>query len=344
MRVGITYDLEDDYLAAGFTKEEAAEFDSIETIDAIDGALRAIGCDTDRIGNIKQLVPRLSQGDRWDLVFNIAEGCYGFSRESQVPALLDAYKIPYTFSEPIILGITLNKGITQKLIRASGIPAARFGVVEEVGDIKKIDLPFPLFAKPIAEGTGKGVTARSKISSRAELIAVCKDLLKSYAQPVLVEEFLPGREFTVGILGTGSKAHAVGVMEVHLSPQAEQQVYGYHNKTNWKELVSYSLARGAIARECKTIALAAWRELGCSDCGRIDLRLNSEGTPCFLEVNPLPGIRPGYSDFCILNDFIKLEYSEFIRRIVDSACERAHITPPWNIREDAQIEERRYSA
>ena len=330
MKVGITYDLEDDYRALGFSEEEAAEFDSLETIQAIDSTLSKLGCETARIGNIRSLVTKLAQGERWDLVFNIAEGCSGLGRESQVPALLDAYGIPYTFSDPAVLALTLHKGLTQKVVQSFGVPIAPFVVIENICDVRKVDLSFPVFAKPVAEGTGKGVSSRSKIATRPELTAVCKDLLKRYGQPVLVEEFLPGREFTVGILGTGKHASTVGVMEVHLNERAERDAYGYHNKKNWKELVSYSLARGTIARECKEIALAAWRGLGCRDAGRIDLRLNREGTPCFLEVNPLAGIRPGYSDFCILNDLVKFEYTEFLRFILESACERGKLVAPWH--------------
>ncbi len=343
MKIGITFDLECDYRAQGFSEEAAAEFDSIETIDAIDAALRNLGHTTVRIGGIKCLVTRLAAGERWDLVFNIAEGAYGIGRESQVPALLDAYQIPYTFSDPAVLAICLHKGVTQKIVRAAGVPTADFAVVEVAGDIKDISIPFPLFAKPVAEGTGKGVSQRSKIETIPQLTATCKELLKSYKQPVLVESFLPGREFTVGVLGTGRNAYAVGAMEVHLSPCAEKGCYGYHNKKNWKDLVTYTLAKGGVAKECKQIALDAWRALGCRDAGRIDLRLNAKGEPCFLEVNPLAGIRPKYSDYCILNDLVGLSYVDFIREIINSAASRTGL-PLTEVESVASALDRRISA
>ena len=142
MKIGMTYDLREDYLTKGFSEEETAEFDRPDTIEAIEGALRSLGYQTDRIGNIQDLTRRLAFGDRWDLVFNIAEGLNGYGREAQVPALLDAYGIPYTFSDPLVLALTLHKGMTKRVIRDSGIPTPDFYVVESVSDVDKIDLPF----------------------------------------------------------------------------------------------------------------------------------------------------------------------------------------------------------
>ncbi|MEK7244000.1 MAG: D-alanine--D-alanine ligase, partial [Thermodesulfobacteriota bacterium] len=156
MKIGITYDLRDDYIAEGYTEEETAEFDHPRTIDAIEEALRDLGYETDRIGHLRALTRRLVAGDRWDLVFNIAEGLRGFGREAQVPALLDAWEIPYTFSDPLVLSLTLHKGLTKRVIRDFGIPTPDFAVVETPEEIAAMALPFPLFAKPVAEGTGKG--------------------------------------------------------------------------------------------------------------------------------------------------------------------------------------------
>ena len=166
MLVGLTYDLRADYLAAGYSAEETAEFDGVATIDAIDAALREIGHQTDRVGNGRQLVDRLAAGDRWDLVFNIAEGLHGTAREAQVPAILDLYEIPYTFSDPLVLAVCLHKGLTKTVVGCAGVPTTPFVLVEKIEDVETIDLPFPLFAKPVAEGTGKGITADSKIKDR----------------------------------------------------------------------------------------------------------------------------------------------------------------------------------
>ncbi|MCG2741895.1 MAG: D-alanine--D-alanine ligase [Syntrophaceae bacterium] len=322
MKIGITYDLRDDYIAEGYTEEETAEFDHPLTIDAIEEALRDLGNETNRIGHIRALTRRLVAGDRWDLVFNIAEGLRGFGREAQVPALLDAWEIPYTFSDPLLLSLTLHKGLTKRVIRDLGIPTPDFAVVETPEQIEAVALPFPLFAKPVAEGTGKGVTAASKIADPAGLDRVCRELLAVFRQPVLVETFLPGREFTVGIIGTGKEAFAPAVMEVHLTEKAEKEVYSYANKEDWHGRIEYRLAADAMARAAVETALAAWRGLGCRDGGRVDLRADAEGIPHFMEINPLAGLRPGHSDLPILCELAGMSYRELIAGIMRSALKR----------------------
>lgn len=158
MHVGLTYDLRAEYLAAGYTEEETAEFDRAETIDAIEQALAELGHRPDRIGHARQLVARLAGGDRWDLVVNIAEGLHGVAREAQVPAILDVYQIPYTFSDPLVMSLSLDKALSKIVVRDAGIPTPDFAVVRAPGDLARVELPFPLFAKPLAEGTGKGVS------------------------------------------------------------------------------------------------------------------------------------------------------------------------------------------
>lgn len=322
VKIGITYDLRDDYIAEGYTEEETAEFDHPLTIDAIEEALRDLGYETNRIGHIRALTRRLVAGDRWDLVFNIAEGLRGFGREAQVPALLDAWEIPYTFSDPLLLSLTLHKGLTKRVIRDLGIPTPDFAVVETPEQIEAVALPFPLFAKPVAEGTGKGVTAASKIADPAGLDRVCRELLAVFRQPVLVETFLPGREFTVGIIGTGKEAFAPAVMEVYLTEKAEKEVYSYANKEDWHGRIEYRLAADAMARAAVETALAAWRGLGCRDGGRVDLRADAEGIPHFMEINPLAGLRPGHSDLPILCELAGMSYRELIAGIMRSALKR----------------------
>lgn len=322
MRVGLTYDLRTDYLAEGYTEDETAEFDSPATIDALDGAIRALGHRTQRIGNVRRLVERLAKGERWDLVFNIAEGMRGIGREAQVPAILDAYGIAYTFSDPLVMGLTLHKALTKRVLRDCGVPTPDFALVENEADIARVALPYPLFAKPLAEGTSKGVSAASRIADRKQLAARCKELLAAYRQPVLVESFLPGREFTVGVVGTGDEAEAVGAMEVLLGEGAEQGVYSYANKEQWEGRVAYRLAEDEAGRAAKTLALRAWRALGCRDAGRVDTRADAEGRVSFIEVNPLAGLRPDYSDLPIVWKLAGREYGELIRRIVESAARR----------------------
>lgn len=322
MKIGMTYDLRDDYLAAGLGEEETAEFDRPDTIEAIEHALNDLGYETDRIGNIKNLARHLVHGDRWDMVFNIAEGLKGFGREAQVPALLDAYDIPYTFSDPLALSLTLHKGMAKHVIRDMGLPTPDFFVVEAESHVVPIDIGFPLFAKPLAEGTGKGINASSMIKNRRELVSVCRKLLDTYNQPALVERFLPGREFTVGIVGTGKDAKAIGVIEVILREDAEPYAHSYWNKERCEKLVEYRLVNDPVGEAAKEVALAAWRGLGCRDGGRIDLRADESGIPNFIEANPLAGLNPKHSDLCIIAQQAGMAYVSLIEEIMSSALER----------------------
>jgi len=322
MLIGITYDLRSDYLAAGFTEDETAEFDRPDTIGSIENALRAMGYEPVRVGNLVNLAALLAAGQRWDLVFNIAEGLFGFGRESQVPALLDAFRIPYVFSDPLVLALTLHKGMAKHVIRDCGIPTPDFAVVKSPADLDALNLPYPLFAKPVAEGTGKGVNPSSRIMDRRQLVETCRHLLATYAQPVLVETYLPGREFTVGIVGNGETAEVIGTMEVVLREGSEAEVYSYHNKEFCEELVDYRRVDDQEARRAEEVALASWHALGCQDGGRVDLRSDAQRQPHFIEVNPLAGLHPEHSDLCILATQNNIGYQELIARIVGAALAR----------------------
>ncbi len=324
MIIGLTYDLKDDYLRRGFDAEAVAEFDGRETIDALQAALEDLDCETERIGALPALVERLSAGERWDLVFNIAEGMFGYGREAQVPALLDAYRIPYTFSDPLTLAVTLHKAFAKRVVRDLGLPTAEFAVVESPADVQRVDLPPPLFAKPVAEGSSKGIGRRSLIRRRAELAEVCGTLLAAYGQAVLVERFLPGREFTVGIVGTGEAARAVGVLEIQVrSEGATAYSRRVKGAADYRRLVGYRLCpEPELAAECDLVALGAWRGLGCRDAGRVDLRCDAGGRPHFLEVNPLAGLHPVDSDLTILAGLVGLPYRRLIGAILESALSR----------------------
>ena len=330
MHIGITYDLRAEYLAEGYSLEATAEFDQEETIDAIEQALRALGHSPERIGRGTRLAERLVRGDRWDLVFNVAEGMHGVGRETQVPALLDMYRIPYTFSDPVVLGLSLHKGFTKRVVRDGGLATARFLQVNALEDLACLAFDPPYFVKPLAEGTGLGIDAACVVRSRDGLGDACQRLLERYAQPVLLESYLPGREFTVGLVGTGSRAEVLGVMEVCLLETAEADVYSFVNKEEWQERVTYRLADPAepVVRATGDLALAAWRLLECRDGGRIDIRCAEDGSPHFLEVNPLAGLCPEYSDLPILAALVGVSYVELIGRIVDSAACRIRAVCP----------------
>jgi D-alanine-D-alanine ligase len=198
-------------------------------------------------------------------------------------------------------------------------------VVEEVADTQRIEFGFPMFAKPVAEGTGKGVGPTSRVADRAALEATCQRLLAQYRQPVLVEEYLPGREFTVGLLGTGGEAEVLGTLEVVLLPAAEPHAYSYVNKEQCEDFVEYRPVRGSEdeeVRRAEEIALAAWRALGGRDGGRLDLRSDGQGRPQFIEANPLAGLHPQHSDLPMIATAVGMTYTRLIERIVESASRR----------------------
>ena len=238
---------------------------------------------------------------------------------------MDAYKIPYTFSGPLGHALTLHKGMTKHIVRDLGIPTPDFAVVHSEEDIPAINFPFPLFAKPVAEGTSLGINALSKIKNRKELVDVCSNLLRNFKQPVLIETYLPGREFTVGILGTGNDARALGVIEVILKPTAEKDAYSYDNKEHYEKLVQYVLVNDDDARQAMEISLMIWRGLDLKDAGRVDLRSDALGVPHFMEVNSLAGLNPIRSDLPILCNLLGITYHELISSIIYSALKRANI-------------------
>ena len=321
MKIGLTYDLRSDYLKEGYSPEETAEFDKEETIDGIENALMENGYETCRIGNARQLMNALLKGEKWDMVFNICEGMYGDGRESLVPALLDAYRIPYVFSGAVTLGISLNKAFTKRIMRDAGILTPDFFVVGNLDDTDQYHLNFPLFAKPVAEGTGKGIEGKSIINNNQELRAVCADLLKKYNQPVLVEEFLPGREFTIGIVGNHGHARVIGGMEIIYSERAEN-IYSYFNKENYRELIQYIPVKGKLLEECTVISLKVWSVLNGYDGGRVDLRMDKNGRINFLEINPLAGLNPVHSDLPIIARINGISYRQLIGEIMQAAINR----------------------
>jgi D-alanine-D-alanine ligase len=325
MTIGLTYDLRSEYLAMGYSELDTAEFDREDTVISIENALHALGHNTERIGHAKQLAAALVAGKRWDLVFNIAEGLHGIGREAQVPSLLDLYEIPYTFSDPLVMSLTLHKGMTKHVVRDAGIPTSDFRVVETDADIDAIEFDPPFFVKPVAEGTGKGTSPDSIIKDRSKLKTACLRWIDEYRQPALVEPYLSGREFTVGILSTGEKAQVLGTIEVHLKETAEPGVYSYINKEQCEELVVYRLAHAEedkIVADAEAISLAAWRVLGCRDAGRVDIRCDHNGRPLFMEVNPLAGIHPEHSDLPIICNHLGISYLTLIEKIIASASQR----------------------
>ncbi|HSN85508.1 MAG TPA: ATP-grasp domain-containing protein [Thermoanaerobaculia bacterium] len=321
LHIALCYDLKSDYLAAGFSPEEVLEFDDEETIAALASALCGHGHTIERVGRGVELTKLLAAGRRWDLVFNFAEGVRGRSREAQVPAVCELFDQPYTFSDPLTCAITLDKPLAKRLVRDSGLPTPSFAVVERPEEAGDVSLEPPLFVKPAAEGSSKGVTERSRVETREELGRACTELLQTFRQPVLVERYLPGREMTVGIVGNGEDARVVGVMEVlHVAGNGD---YTALHKKEWETRMRYRLLDGEpVAERAREVALGAYHALSCRDVARVDLRCDASGEPCFLEVNPLPGLHPTYSDLPILSNLAGISYPELLGQIVEASARR----------------------
>jgi len=299
--------------------EDTAEFDKQETVDALDTALKKMGFKTEAVGNCFQLIEALAAGKRWDLVFNIAEGLYGDGRESVVPAILDQYKIPYVFSGPVTLGISLNKYLTRLIVSAAGVPVSPGMLISVKEDIAACSLEYPLFIKPVSEGTGKGITEKNVLNSPAELREMAEFILGRYNQPALVEEFLPGREFTVGVIGAGNDAIAIGGMEIECMNDFP---YSVEYKENYQEFCRYIPMAEEFAGECMRVALNAWNALGAVDAGRVDVKTDRNGKICFMEVNPLAGLHPVHSDLPILSKMINIDFQTLMEMIMNSALKR----------------------
>lgn len=323
MKIGLTYDLRSWYLDRGYSMEDTAEFDKQETVDALETALKKIGFETEPIGNCFQLIEALTSGKRWDLIFNIAEGLYGDGRESVVPAILDQYKIPYVFSGPVIMGISLNKYLTRLIVSATGVPVSPGMLISEKKDIKKCNLVYPLFIKPVSEGTGKGITEKSLVNSSAELKEMAEWILTRFNQPALVEEYLPGREFTIGVIGTGDEAVAIGGMEIECK---DNLPYSVEIKENYQQFCKYYPIASELNEECKTVALNVWKALGCVDAGRVDVKADRNGRICFMEVNPLAGLNPVHSDLPILSRMAGIEYQSLMEMIMKASLKRHNLT------------------
>lgn len=240
-----------------------------------------------------------------------------------MPAILELYGIGYTFSDPFVSALTLDKAMAKRLIRQAGLLTADFLVVEDISQLSGLTLKFPLFVKPLAEGTGKGIDKNSKADSPQQLAEVCEKIIKRFKQAVLVEEYLPGREFTAAVLGNGLSAYALGTMEFTISKDAPSQDYSYKVKENWRQFVRYfPMPKGKLRTEVEELAVKSFRVLECRDAARVDIRLNKAGKPAFMEINPLPGMNRDNSDLPFIAYQEGLTFEQLIGTIIKNALER----------------------
>ncbi|MFA5803203.1 MAG: ATP-grasp domain-containing protein [Melioribacteraceae bacterium] len=271
---------------------------------------------------------------RPDLVFNVAECANGISREAQIPAMLDMLQIPYTGSDPLTLATCLDKARTKEVLSHYKIPTAKFLLIESISDLKNFDLRFPVIVKPVAEGSGKGIFNSSLLNSLDKLKENLTNNLQSYNQPFLVEEFLPGREFTVAIIGNGEDAEVLPIVEINLSelPKELAPIYSYEAKwivdTRDNPLNIFSCPAhidASLEEKIRNIALKTYKVLRCRDWSRIDIRLDANGEPNIIEINPLPGILPDPKDNSCFPKAARssgLSYEEMINKVLFTAAKR----------------------
>jgi D-alanine-D-alanine ligase len=325
LKVGITYNLKKD-----FSQEEnqpvdfLEEFDSEETIDAIRKVLESEGHEVIKLSGDTGLIDRLRQASV-DIVFNIAEGLQGRNREAHIPALLEFLNIPYTGSDPLTLSLTLDKAMAKRVVMTQNVPTPRFKKVERMEDLDGLDLRYPLFVKLCYEGSSKGVRLDSKILDPQSLEKKTRDLLKTYDSPLIVEEFVKGPEFTVGILGN-EDPFVLGVMQIEIKGRPpEESIYSLEIKREWEEKVRYHcppLIDRNLLKKIEEVALRSYRALECRDVSRVDIRVGEDNTPYFLEINPLPGLSPVYGDLVIMARSMGWDYARLVKTIFHQALKR----------------------
>ena len=328
-------------IAELIARDEFAEWDNPATIAAVESALSHLG-KVVRLEATEDFPERLRKA-RPDIVFNIAEGFNGVNREAHVPAICEFYGVPYTGSDPFTLTLCLDKARTKETLSFHGIPTPKFAVVAKMADIGAVGkkLGLPLFVKPLHEGSSKGITDNNLCRDGDQLARQVAFLLDSYRQPVLVEEYLPGKEFTCAVLGNGETATVLPIVGMNFEtlPAGALPIYSFDAKFVWDQpenpldifecpaRISSDL-RASIER----VTLDAFRALGCRDWARIDVRLDAAGTPNVLEVNPLPGILPDPAENSCLPKAARaagIGYDELIQSCLRLAAERQGVEMGW---------------
>ena len=321
-------------IAELIARDEFAEWDSPATIAAVESALSHLG-KVIRLEANEDFPERLRQA-RPDIVFNIAEGFHGVNREAHVPAICEFFGIPYSGSDPFTLSLCLDKARTKETLAFHGIPTPKFAVVERIEDFESrtADLLLPLFVKPLHEGSSKGITDSNLCWDRAHLLRQTEFLLENYKQPVLVEEYLPGKEFTCAVLGNGDEAIVLPIVAMNFEtlPKGALPIYSFDAKFVWdrpENPLDIFQCPARITRELQAsierVTLDAFRVLGCRDWARIDVRLDAAGVPNVIEVNPLPGILPDPADNSCLPKAARaagIGYEELIQGCLKDAAAR----------------------
>lgn len=318
LRVGLTFNMK-----RVDADDAEAEFDSPKTIQAIAAGIESYGHTVVHLEATPDLPRRLADAAP-DVVFNIAEGLRGRGREAQVPALCELLGIPYSGSDTTTLSLALDKGLTKQILRAAGIETPDWQVLT-TGREKLRALRYPVIVKPNAEGTSKGITSASVVNDEAAARAAAKTLVDKYGQPALVEEYVVGREFTVGLLGE-RRPRILPPMEVVFVNPTDTPVYGFEEKQAGTTRVRFECPAQLTSTELKRLEKVArdtFAALGCRDVARIDLRLAKDGTFHVIEVNPLPGLTPEFSDLCMIAKVVGMDHRTLIGEIL-AGCIKRH--------------------
>ena len=329
IKVGVTYNPKHAEQAATAAPDAQAEYDSMDTVLAIASAIRSHGHQTVLL-EADQTLPRRLLEEKPDLVFNIAEGSAGRAREAQVPALLDLFEIPYTGSDATTLCLSLDKALTKRVLATHRIPTPRYHLFSPGSPVRTAGLRFPVIVKPNAEGSSKGIADFCIVTDAKALKELVQKNFTLYGGDVLAEEFLSGREFTVGVLGNGEALRVFPPMEIvyHASPIAGYNVYNYTVKQSYEKFVSYHCPAEIPAKmeqELIRLSKAIFLALGCRDFARIDFRADESGKLYFIEINPLPGLAPHYSDYPMLAEFCGVPHEALVYAVLRAGAERAGI-------------------
>ena len=311
------------------TADAEAEYDSIDTVNAIKKVFEDNGLKVRLIEATQDFSSAIAK-NRPDMVFNIAEGIGGRGREAQVPSVLEMLGIPFTGSDSTALSVALDKNMTKKLLSAYGIRSPKGITISSLTGWSVRGLKFPLIVKPNAEGSSKGIPDKCVVNDRAELKEAVKRDLALYGGSILAEEYIEGREFTVGIIGNGEDTKVFPPMEIVFKrlPPEGHAVYSFDVKQNYKKYIEYSCPSSIDKSiESKMVAYAskAYAALGCRDFTRADFRVAADGTVYFIEINPLPGLAPGYSDYPMLADFSGVPYEKLVMSVLEAGAKRCGV-------------------
>lgn len=328
MIIGLSYDLKDNVPQPQSKLEDALEeYDSMETVEAIARAIEAEHHSVIKLGGGRDFLNNVLS-TKVDLVFNIAEGLGNYrSREAQVPSVLEMLGVPYSGSDPLSLAVSLEKPLAKKLVALSGVATPRWQVVNDMSQWKEADwsqFPLPAFVKPAHEGSSKGIRITSRLENPQQLKEAVARLLEHYQQPVMVEEFISGEEVTVGVVGN-SPPKIVGIMRVVPRKKTDCFIYSLEVKRDWEALLTYecpALLGQGVLQDITDSSLKAFEALGCRDFARMDFRISPDGTPYFLEVNPLPGLNPKSGDLPIMAGKMGWTYQSLISAILKAALQR----------------------